>query len=142
MKLRDIMTAQVEVLPPEASILEAAQVMDSKDIGSVPVCDGQRILGLVTDRDITIKVIAKGLDPNQVQLRDIMTSPIIYAFEDQSVEEAGNIMQANQIRRLVVLNRDKKMVGVVALGDMATKTDPVLSGEALEEISEPDAKIA
>lgn len=136
MKIQDIMTSQVEVLNPEASIVEAAQLMDSSDIGAVPVCDGENILGLVTDRDITVKVIAKGLDPNQVQLRDIMTSPIIYAFEDQTVEEASEIMQSSQIRRLVVLNRDKKLVGVVALGDIATKSDPITSGEALEEISE------
>lgn len=141
MKLQNIMTSQVEVLPPEASILDAAQLMDSSDIGSVPICDGEKILGLVTDRDITIKAIAKGLDPNQVQVRDIMTSPILYAFEDQTVEEASEMMQASQVRRLVVLNREKKLVGVVALGDIATKTDPMISGEALEEISE-DSKVA
>lgn len=138
MKLKDIMTPQVETLPPEASVLDAAQLMDSAEIGAVPVCDGPKILGLVTDRDITIKVIAKGLDPNQVQVRDILSSPIIYAFEDQTVAEAAEIMEVSQIRRLVVLNRQKSLVGVVALGDIARRASAELSGEALEQISEKE----
>lgn len=142
MNLRDIMTNQIEMLPPDASILDAAQLMDSNDIGSVPVVDDGEILGLVTDRDITVKVIAKGLDPNQVQLRDIMTSPIITAYEDQSIDEAGELMEAHQIRRLVVLDRAKKLVGIVALGDLATRSDALIAAEVLEEVSEQDRGVA
>jgi CBS domain-containing protein len=142
MNLRDIMTSQIEMLPPDASILDAAQLMDSNDIGSVPVVDAGEILGLITDRDITVKVIAKGLDPNQVQLRDIMTSPIVTAYEDQSIDEGGELMEAHQIRRLVVIDRAKKLVGIVALGDLATRSDALIAAEVLEEVSEEDRGVA
>jgi CBS domain-containing protein len=137
MQLREIMTPQVEVLAPDATIIEAAQKMEQLNVGSFPICDGDHLRGLITDRDIVVKGIAKGLDPTQVQVRDLMTSPIVYAFEDTDVEEAARMMEEKQIRRLPVLNREKRLVGIVALGDFATKADDSLAGEALQDISEP-----
>lgn len=139
MQLRDIMSLHVETIDPEATVLEAAQKMDRYDIGALPVCADGKVLGFITDRDVTVKVIAKGLDPQQVHSADVMSSPAIYAYEEMDVEQAVLLMETNQIRRLVVLNRDKKVVGIVALADLATRAETGLAGEALESISEPSA---
>ena len=134
MLLRDVMSLRVETLPPEASVVEAAQKMDSWGIGVVPVCDGSHVLGILTDRDITVQVTAKGLDPQQVQVRDVMTAPVVFAREDQTVEEAARLMEQARVRRLVVVDDGRKLVGIVAMGDLAAKADPALTGEALHEI--------
>ncbi len=115
MKLKDLMTSEVLVIRPTASLREVARKMELYDIGEMPVCDGQKILGLVTDRDICIKAVARGLDPDQSIVNEIMSSPVVWCFEDSSIEEATRLMHAQQIRRLVVVDRDKKMVGVIAL---------------------------
>lgn len=142
MKLRDIMTMQVEVVEPRATIQEVAQKMKEFDIGALPVCDGDRLQGMVTDRDIVLGVVARGEDPRQVTAADVMTSPIVYAFDDDDVEDAARLMEVKQIRRLVVLDRNKRMVGIVALGDIATKSSESLAAEALEQISEPSRAAA
>lgn len=130
------MTNQVEVISPDSSVLEAAQKMDSFDLGALPVCDGTKLRGLLTDRDITVKVIAKGLDPMQVRVGEVMNSPVIYAYDDLDSADAARLMEANQIRRLVVVNRQKRLVGMLSLGDLAVRADPLLSGEALQLIAE------
>jgi len=138
MKLRDIMTRDVEVLRPEASVLEAAQKMRSLDVGSIPVCNGKKVLGIITDRDITIRVTADGRDPRSSKVTEFMTPDITFAFEDQDVKEAAKIMQEEQIRRLIIVDRNKDLVGFVSLGDLAVEGDNErLSGKTLEEISEP-----
>jgi CBS domain-containing protein len=138
MTLRDIMTTDVHVIAPDATIQAAARLMQNYDIGSVPVCDGTRLQGVITDRDIAIRAVAEARDPLVVLVRDIMTPDVVYGTEDQSVEEAARLMEREQIRRLVVLDADKNLVGVVALGDLATKTrDDSLAGGALEAISQP-----
>ena len=138
MQLKDIMTGKVEVVHPEAMLRDAAQKMKGLNVGSLPVCDGQRLLGMLTDRDIVIRAIAEGYDPVQTKVRDSMTPELVYCFEDQDVAEAAHLMEEKQIRRLPVLNRDKRLVGIVSLGDLAVDTgDTSLAGEALEEISTP-----
>ena len=140
MQLKEIMTADVEVIRPDSSIADAAKKMRSLDVGSLPVCDGERLLGMITDRDITIRATADGRDPNNTLVRDCMSPEIVYCFEDQSAEEAERLMQEKQIRRLPVLTREKQLAGIIALGDLATKTDDVQQvGRTVREISESAA---
>ncbi len=143
MLLKDVMTTSVEVVHPDATLQEAAQKMKDLDVGPVPVCDGERLVGMLTDRDIAIRSTAEGRDPKTTPVREAMTPEVVYCFEDQSVEEAARLMEEKQLRRLVVLNRDKKLVGIVSLGDVATSTgDERLSGEILKQVSEPSPPAA
>lgn len=138
MQLRDVMTRRVEVISPEATLQEAARKMKDLDVGPIPVCDGDRLQGMLTDRDITVRATAEGRDPTSTRVRDVMTEDVKYAFEDDDVETAAEIMQRAQMRRLVILNRDKRLVGIVSLGDLATEPQTMdEAAEALEEISEP-----
>jgi CBS domain-containing protein len=138
MQLKDIMTPNVEVIHPEATLQEAAQKMKGLDVGPLPVCDGERLVGMLTDRDITIRATAEGRDPKTTKVQEVMTCEVISAFEDQGVTEAARLMEEHQIRRLVVLNRDKQLVGIVSLGDLAVYTDNQrLAGEVVERVSEP-----
>jgi CBS domain-containing protein len=112
--------------------------MRDHDVGALPVCDGERLIGMLTDRDIAIRAVAEGRDPRSTRARDVITEKVRYVFEDQDVQEAARMMEEAQIRRLPVLNRDKKLVGVLSLGDLAVRFhDEDLSGEALEQISQP-----
>ena len=138
MKLQEVMTRNVECIPPQTSLTQAAQKMNALDVGSLPVCDNDRLTGIITDRDIAIRAVAEGRDPNQTTARECMTSQLIYCFEDEDVSEAARIMEVRQIRRLPVLSRNKRLVGMVSLGDIATRVqDDRLSGEVLEKVSEP-----
>lgn len=138
MQLKDIMTRDVEVVSPETSLQAAAEKMRALDVGPLPVCDGDRLVGMVTDRDLTVRATAEGLDPHTTRVADVMTDEVVYAFEDQDVREAAQMLRDKQIRRLVVVNRDKQLVGIVALADLAVDAgDTKQSGETLEGISEP-----
>jgi CBS domain-containing protein len=139
MQVRDIMTAGVECTTPSATLREAARMMRDLNIGPLPVCgDNDRLVGIITDRDIAIRAVAEGDDPDVTPVSAVMTPKIIYCYEDQDVDEAAHMMEGNQVRRLVVLNRDKRLVGIVSLGDLAVDTrDEQLAGHTLEAISEP-----
>jgi len=138
MELRDIMTRNVEVVNGNASLKEAAAKMKKLDVGLIPVCDGDRLKGLLTDRDITIRATANGRDPSKTKVSEVMSTDIAYCLEDQAVDEAVILMEARQIRRLPILNQDKQLVGIVSLADIAVHVgDRDLTGETLEEISEP-----
>ena len=117
--------------------------MRDLDVGPLPVCgDDDRLAGMVTDRDIAVRAVAEGWDPTAKRVRDVMSEEVVYCFEDQAVEDAARLMRENQIRRLVVLNRDKRLVGIVSLGDLAVETgDEELAGRTLEEVSEPAVPI-
>jgi CBS domain-containing protein len=137
MRVKDVMSPHVEVVHPDSSIAEAAKKMKTLYVGSLPVCDGQRLVGMITDRDITIEATAQSRDPDSTRVRDTMSPEVIYCFEDQGVEDAERIMQEKQIRRLPVLTRDKQLVGIVALGDLATKTSNVKEvGSTIREVSQ------
>lgn len=139
MKLSEIMTTEVEIIQPDDTLRMAAQKMRDRDIGFLPVCDGTDLMGVLSDRDITVRALADGMDIAVMLGRDLMTTPAIYAFDDQDVAEAAKIMEENQIRRLVVLNRDdKRLVGVVSLGDLARKGITDISGRVLQKVSEPE----
>lgn len=138
MLLKGIMTRSVEVIHPEATLQEAAQKMKSLDVGPLPVCDGKRLVGMLTDRDITVRATAEGLDPTTTPVRDVMTEDVAYCLEDQDIQEAARLMEGKQLRRLVVLDRDKQLVGIVALADLAVQGgDDRLTAEVVERISEP-----
>ena len=138
MQLRNVMTRDVEVVRPDASVQEAAATMKRLDVGPLPVCDGKRVLGMVTDRDITIRAVAEGRDPKATTVQEVMTDEVIYCYEDQDAEDAARLMAEKQVRRLLVLDRDKQLVGIVSLGDLAVDTaDPIRAGETLERVSQP-----
>lgn len=139
MKLSEIMTREVEIIQPDDTLRIAAQKMRDRDIGFLPVCDGESLMGVLSDRDIAIRALADGMDINVMLGRDLMTSPAIYCFDDQDVTEAAKIMEENQIRRLVILGReDKRLVGVISLGDLARRGITDLSGQVLQKVSEPE----
>jgi CBS domain-containing protein len=143
MQLREIMTKDVEVIRPDATLFEAAKLMQRHDVGAVPVCDGARLQGMLTDRDIAIRAVAEGRDPFTTLVRDVMTSEVVYGTEKQDVNEAAELMEREQIRRLVVLDDDRNLAGIVSLGDIATQGGSRrLSGETLEAISQPGAPSA
>lgn len=139
MLVKDIMTRDVQCGRPGMTIQEAAQKMKDLDVGPLPICgDDDRLSGIITDRDIVIRAVAEGKDPRTTQVRDILTPDIVYCFEDQDVGEAARIMEARQVRRLVVFDHEKRLTGILSLGDLAVKTrDDRLAGEAIEAVSEP-----
>jgi len=139
MQVKDVMTRGAECVKPSNSLQEAARKMKSLDVGPLPVCgDNDRLVGMITDRDITVRAVAEGTDPRTTTVKEVMTPDVVYCFEDQDVQEAARQMKDNQIRRLVVLNRDKRLVGIVSLGDLAVETgDRNLAGETLETVSMP-----
>lgn len=135
--IREVMTRDVEVINPNDTLRDAAEKMRSLNVGPLPVCDGQRILGMITDRDIVVRAIAVGKDPNSTQVSDVMSSGIEYCFDDDDTEGILERMRDQQIRRMIVVDRNKKLVGIVALGDLAGEVSESKVGEALEGISEP-----
>lgn len=138
MKVNEVMTKGAECVTPDTTLREAAQKMKALDVGTLPVCDNERLVGMITDRDITVRATAEAVPPSLGQVGDVMTHSVVYCHEDQDVEDAANLMQENQIRRLVVLNGDEHLVGIVSLGDLAVETgDERLAGETLEKVSEP-----
>jgi CBS domain-containing protein len=138
MQLKEIMTPAVEVIAPEATIQEAADKMRHFDIGPLPVCDGDRLVGLLTDRDITVRAVAEGRNPTTTRVHEVMTPEVVYGYEDQDSQDAARLMEQYQIRRLPVLNQAKRLVGMVSLGDLAVHVGArPLAGEVLEQVSAP-----
>lgn len=118
MQLRDVMSHDVEMIHPESSLVDAARKMKSLDAGEVLVCDDSEIIGMVTDHDIATRAIAEGRDPNSTHVRDVMTPDVIYCFEDQEVDEAVQVMRQRHVPRLVVVNRDRELAGIVSLSEI------------------------
>jgi CBS domain-containing protein len=140
MLLRDVMTRTVEEVAPQASLAEAAQKMRTLDVGALPVCENDRLIGILTDRDITIRAVAEGCDPNVTPVWQAMTRDVAWCRDDEDVRRACQIMEDRQIRRLLVCDGDEQPVGIVSLGDLATRgRDQRKSGEVLEEVSKPCA---
>jgi len=136
--VREVMTRSVETIAPDATVADVARRMRDLDVGSLPVCDGKRLIGMVTDRDLSVRASAEGKDPNSTRVRDVMSPDVTWVFEDEPAEMAASVMRRRQIRRLPVLDREDRLVGVVALGDLATDLgSDSLKGQTLEDISEP-----
>jgi CBS domain-containing protein len=137
MKVKQIMNRSVTTINPDTPIAKAAEKMRDLDIGFLPVCENDRLVGAVTDRDITIRSVAQGRDERLARASEIMTPAVFYCYEDDDVEEAGRQMQDKEVRRLVVLTKDKEIAGVISLGDIAkTSGETELAGETLGEIAE------
>ena len=136
-KLTDLMSRDVKVVSPDMSIQEAANEMRQGDFGMLPVGENDRMIGAITDRDIAIRAIAQGKD-GSTKVRDVMSEGIFWVFEDESVEAAAKTMSERQVRRLPVVDRNKRLVGIVALGDFAVESFEIKpAAEALSEISKP-----
>jgi CBS domain-containing protein len=134
MKLREIMTREVETITPDASLPDAAQKMKTLDIGALPVCDDNRMIGMITDRDITVRAVAEGQDPAAMCVGDVMSPDLVFCYDDQDVQEAAKLMEEKQIRRLPVMDRSKRLVGIVSLGDIAVRHyDEKLIHEVLQQ---------
>lgn len=137
MDLREIMTHDVQLADPSMKLRDAAVLMRDGDLGILPVGENDRLVGTITDRDITVRAVALGKDPTATMVRDAMSNGVRYCFEDQTVDEAAQIMSDSQIRRLPVLDRDKRLVGIVAIGDLATRSgDDATVSEAVIGVSD------
>ena len=137
MKVREAMTRDVKLVKPDQPISEAASLMAELDIGALPVEESDRLVGMITDRDIAVRAVAAGRGPD-TKVSEIMSREVKYCFEDQSIDEVTQNMGELRIRRLPVLTRDKRLIGILSLGDLARTangTDP--AGEALKGISAP-----
>lgn len=138
MKLNDIMTQEVEVVSPDNSLREAAKKMRVRDIGFLPVVEDDRLLGVITDRDIVLRGVAEGDDPDDKIGQKFVTTPAVFCYDDQDVEEAAKLMEDHQIRRMLVLSRESgRVAGVVSLGDIATRGKEKTSAKVLQSVSEP-----
>jgi CBS domain-containing protein len=139
MNVKDCMTRDVRLVNPKQTLKEAATMMAETDTGALPVGENDRLVGMITDRDIVVRAVCKGKGPDTA-IGDVMTHDIKYCYEDDDVREVAKNMAQNQIRRLPVLSREKRMVGVVSIGDLACYTeDTGLIGSALGRISVPAA---
>lgn len=137
MKLNEVMTRKPEYITPETTLKDAAVQMRDLDVGMLPVGDGSRLHGVVTDRDMVVRLLADGHDLRGMKAAEAMTPKILYAYEDQSVDEAVHMMREQKVRRLVVVDREKNMTGIVALADLARHAgDASLKAEALEGVSQ------
>src|SRR6266699_5628604 len=136
MKVSEAMSRDVRVASPEETIRKAAQTMASLDAGVLPVGEEDHLIGMITDRDIAIRGIAKGKGP-KAKVRDIMTEDVKYCFDDQEIEEVTRNMADIQVRRLPVLSRDKRLVGIPSLGDMSTSHEAMEAAAALSGMSQP-----
>ena len=142
MKIRELMTPDVEIVQPDDTLHTAAKMMADLDAGVLPVGENDKLVGMITDRDITIRAVAQGRDPDTTKVRDAMSEQIRFCFEDEDTREVSRKMSEWAVRRLPVLNRDKRLVGIVSLGDLATGGAEEESQKALEEISDapPDKR--
>lgn len=136
MKVKDIMTKNVAYINPDSTVTEAAQLMQKHNVGSIPVCDSSGVIGVVTDRDIVVRNVAHGTNPQTTQVRNVMTSKVTTVTPDTDVNQLTSIMATNQIRRIPVVDKNT-LVGIVALGDLATDNRfDTEASDALSEISE------
>jgi CBS domain-containing protein len=136
MQIKEVMSRDVILASPRQTVSEVAQMMAERDIGFMPVGDHDRIVGMVTDRDIVVRGLATGKGPNTA-ISEVMTEDVKYCFDDEEIDHVVANMGENQIRRLPVMNRQKRLVGVVTLADAALEHDPVVVGEAFLRVVEP-----
>jgi CBS domain-containing protein len=139
MKVSEVMTRDVQTVRPEQPVQQAASFMLSADAGSIPVTDGDRLIGMITDRDIAVRGIAKGYGPD-TPVRELMTNDVICARADDDVEEIASRMSEAQVRRLPVLDEQERLCGIVSLGDLSRESDDDTASEALEGVSKPGGR--
>jgi CBS domain-containing protein len=141
MKVFETMTPEVVTVGPDSPLVDAARLMRDNDIGPLPVCEDGRLVGMLTDRDITVRATAQGRDPGETRVREVMTPEVVCCLETDDVDQAADIMQRAQLRRLLVIDKNGRLLGIVSLGDIVLQTgDEKLAGETLEAVSEPSIK--
>lgn len=137
MQIHEIMTQKVVIVEPTLPISKAAEKMRELDIGFLPICEHDKLVGVLTDRDITVRSVAQGRDPRLAPISEIMSQQVFYCYHDEDVERVAAYMKDREVRRLVILNREKRLVGVVSLGDIAKASgEHELAGETLGDIVE------
>lgn len=136
MKVREVMSRKVEIASPDDSIQRAAQMMGRIDAGILPVAEGDQLVGMITDRDIAIRGVGEGRSPSDTPVNEVMTREVKYCFEEDNVASVAENMAQLQVRRLPVLNRDKRLTGIISLGDIARDHEPGQAGSALHHISQ------
>ena len=134
--VRDVMTSNPRAIDPGTPVVEAARLMRSEDVGSIPIVEGDRLAGMLTDRDITIRAIAEGKDPQSTTVGEIASRDLITVDPDQDLTDAGRLMARHQVRRLPVVEEDGRLVGILAQADVAQSGDDSLTGEVVERISQ------
>ncbi|HEY2818592.1 MAG TPA: CBS domain-containing protein [Casimicrobiaceae bacterium] len=139
MKVSEAMTRDVRVASPNESIRDAARMMAEIDAGALPVGENDRLVGVITDRDIAVRAVAEGKD-STTKVRDVMSREVLYCYDDQDVDDVARNMGDVKVRRLPVVNRDKRLVGIISLGDVACKEDVAVSGDTVAQISQPGGK--
>lgn len=135
MSISEVMTREVRVASPEDTLQNVAGVMEDEDFGSLPVAENDRLVGMLTDRDIAIRAVAHGLRPQDSKVREIMSMDVQYVYIDDSVQDVARIMGDLHVRRLPVLDRERRLVGIVSLGDLA-RSKPTSAGDALQSIAD------
>ena len=136
MKVSEVMTRDVTVISPRQTISDAARLMADCDTGALPVGENDRLVGVITDRDIAIRAVAEHLSPD-TPVRDVMSKEVLYCYEDETIEQVADNMGEQQIRRLPVVNRDKRLVGIISLGDLSRNAKSSTAGKAVAAISQP-----
>lgn len=136
LQVKQLMTGKLEIIQPNDSINSAAEKMRNSDIGSLPVVENNQVVGMLTDRDITIRVVAEGGDPTKTTVRDVMTTNVESVHEDSDVSEVTRLMKDRRVRRVVVLNHDNKPTGICSLVDLAMSTDEQTTGEVVKGMSQ------
>ena len=136
MKVSEVMTRDVQTVRPDEPVQQAASFMLSSDAGSIPVTEGERLIGMITDRDIAVRGIAKGYGP-ETPVRDLMTNDVICARESDDIEDVATKMSEAQVRRLPVIDDEERLCGIVSLGDLSREADDDCASEALEGVSQP-----
>jgi CBS domain-containing protein len=141
MRVSEAMSRDVRVASPQQRISEAAKIMDEIDAGALPVGENDKLVGMITDRDIAIRAVAQGKGP-ETPVREVMTGDIKYCFDDEELDHVSRNMAELQVKRLPVVNRDKRLVGILALGDIAGKAGSRVTGRTVEGISRPGGERA
>jgi CBS domain-containing protein len=136
MKVREAMTGDVRLAAPDRTIREAAEMMVNQDIGALPVGENNRLVGMITDRDIAVRAVARGLGPD-AKIREVMSREVMYCFDDEELDQAAQNMGGIKVRRLPVLNRDKRLVGIISVSDLTRRNGARQVGKAIAEISSP-----
>jgi CBS domain-containing protein len=135
MQIAEVMSRNVETVTPQTTVTEAARMMRAGDFGALPVAEGDRLIGVVTDRDIVVRILGNEMDANRATVGDAMTGRVLYVFQDEDAADVARNMAEQQVRRMPVVNRDKRLVGIVALGDLAHALPGEIAGQTLDTVS-------
>ena len=135
MKVKEAMHIGVEWVTPYTPVVTIARMMRDQDIGAVPVGDNDRLVGMVTDRDIAMRVVADGVDATQLSAADVMTKGIVYCRDDENVIDAVRVMESQRVRRLPVIDENRRMIGILSLGDVSHAASQLLTGEVIKAVS-------